>query len=112
MITSYLMAGNGIPLRCRRKHNFPPKLRADHDNFPPEQTSADVGGSPFNIRRSFFKLETHLSQRIFTGTAKIFWRASLNDELLVEESLEMGLDWLHLDEDLSIRGLLRDHTSF
>ncbi len=53
VIASYLMAGNGILLMCRRKHT-PPHGAADNDTFPPETTSADIGGSPINIRRSAF----------------------------------------------------------
>ena len=48
-ITSWIAAGNGIHLVCRRCH-IPPKV-ARTTTHSPQNKSADVVGSPFNIRR-------------------------------------------------------------
>ena len=36
-ITAYLMAGNGILLRCRRKHDSPPRCERITTTFPPKK---------------------------------------------------------------------------
>lgn len=41
-------------LLCVAASTLPPLVFADNGTFPPENTSADIGGSPINIRRSAF----------------------------------------------------------
>ena len=76
-ITAYLVAGNGILIGCRRKHT-PPHGAAGNGTFPPENTSADIGGSPINIRRSAFTAVSPLPEG-FQRNGEDFWAVELED---------------------------------